>query len=291
MAKEVAIITVTYNPNISELTSNVLSYLNQVGLVNIVDNSDNIILQEEVKLAFEKYKNVVVITLGKNYGIAKAQNIGFNYLMQKGFQYFVEVDQDSVLPKNYIDNILESYINLKKTNRNIAGVGPLAVSKGNGSIYMFKHTKKQKNCFEVSETLSSGFLTTKSVIDLVGERDESLFIDLVDWEWFWRAKSLGLKIFIDSKLKIIHSLGLGHKNFFMFKAGIPTPIRHYYQYRNSLILMTKSYVPFLWKLKRITIHLFKPILIILFYDKKLVRLKYMYLGVKDYMKNKQYGKQ
>jgi rhamnosyltransferase len=80
-------------------------------------------------------------------------------------------------------------------------------------------------------------------------------------------------------------LGRGHKNFLFFKIGVPDPIRHYYQYRNSIILSRLNYVPVKWKLSRFIIHIFK-LVFFLFYDQRLIRLKYAIKGIKDGLFNK-----
>jgi rhamnosyltransferase len=41
--------------------------------------------------------------------------------------------------------------------------------------------------------LSSGFFYSREVIEKIGLKNEDLFIDLVDWEWCWRARSKDTK--------------------------------------------------------------------------------------------------
>lgn len=247
-----------------------------------MDNSDDKYKQRLLKGLFTNKNNIHIITLGDNYGIAYAQNIGIQYAMKKGFEYFIEMDQDSKLPENYVKDIYISYRNLDVKYNKIAGIGPKAINKEDGSSYNSSFIGIK----EVDITLSSGFFFTKKAFDSVGTKDESLFIDLVDWEWCWRAKSKGYKIFIDSTIKIDHMLGNGHKKIGCLKIGVPSPIRHYYQYRNSLYMMMKDYVPLGWKIKRFMIHLFKPMMYILFFDKKISRLKYLNQGIVDFFKNK-----
>lgn len=275
---KIAIITVTYNPNIYELENNLKTYLKQSPLIVIVDNSTYTKDQRQIMSLMNIYDNIHVLTLNDNVGIAKAQNIGLKYVLDKGYIYFIEMDQDSQLPENYVENIYNSYLSILP-NKNIAGIGPIAINKEDNSSY---HNRNNSNkIIEVDKTLSSGFFTSKQAIELVGYKDEELFIDLVDWEWCWRARSKKLKVFVDTTLNIQHLLGEGHKDFYFFKLGIPSPIRHYYQYRNSLLLSMKGYVPLRWKIKRLIIHILKPIFFLAFYDKKLERLKFMCKGILD----------
>jgi len=195
------------------------------------------------------------------------------------------MDQDSELPENYVNTLYNSFKKLTVLHELIAGVGPLSKNKNNDDIYLFNQNNNEE-IIAVSETLSSGFMTSAKVYKLVGKRDENLFIDYVDWEWNWRAKSKNLTTFVDTNLIINHMLGDGHKSIFIWKVGIPNPIRHYYQYRNSFILLKYSYVPFIWKLKRIIVNIVKLLIYVLFFDQKIKRFKYIYLGIKDFFMNK-----
>jgi rhamnosyltransferase len=288
MHTKVAIIIVTYNPDIKELNNNISSYVFQSDLIVIVDNSTDKKIQNSIKNTFNTFANITVITLEDNYGIAKAQNIGLKHAIENGYEYFIEMDQDSELTDNYIKNITKSYTSLLDSVGLVAGIGPIAVNKKDNSKYHNRDTST--HLIEIDKTLSSGFFLSKEALHRVGFKDEILFIDLVDWEWCWRAKSKGLKVYVDTTLTINHLLGEGHKNFYFFKLGIPLPFRHYYQYRNSLILSFRSYIPLDWKIKRMAIHLIKPIFIIFFYDKKFERFKYIIRGVLHGISTRRRGK-
>jgi len=274
-----AIIVVTYNPNIDDLRININTYINQSEFLVIVDNSDNFEKQKSIVESFNNYKNIHTISLKCNYGIAYAQNLGIKYAVDNGCEFFIEMDQDSQLPLDYVKNIYNSYVSLTNQGYKIAGIGPIAFNKNDNSLYHSRNTKS--DLIEVEKTLSSGLFTTLEALKDVGFKDETLFIDLVDWEWCWRARSMGYRIFVNKDLRIPHLLGEGHKNFLLFSIGIPSPIRHYYQYRNSIIVSKLKYVPLEWKIKRFFIHLFKPIFYLLFFDRKLDRLRFIFYGIRD----------
>ncbi|MGE0052420.1 MAG: glycosyltransferase family 2 protein [Arcobacter sp.] len=279
MNEKIAIIVVTYNPNINELKSNINTYYKQSGIIILVDNSNSIEISTSVIDTFKNYNKMHIITLGNNYGIAYAQNVGIKFAIEKNYKYFIEMDQDSKLFENYVQHIYSSYVAIQKKGNKIAGIGPIAFNKKDNSQYHSRNSNSE--IIEVDKTLSSGFLTSLEAINTVGLKNEDLFIDLVDWEWCWRARSLEYKTYVDTKLKLPHMLGEGHKNFLFFKLGIPAPIRHYYQYRNALLLNKMKHVPFKWKIKRTLIHLLKPILFFCFYDKRIERFKYIIKGIKD----------
>ena len=158
---KIAIVVITYNPNLEEFKHNIKSYINQVPLIVIVDNSTNKNIQNEIKSISNEYNNIFIITLGDNLGIAKAQNIG----IEQNFDYIIEMDQDSCLPNNYVNDIFESYKILESQDNKIAGIGPLAINKETKEIY---HEVEDSSTFliEVSQTLSSGFFIPKKSFEI-----------------------------------------------------------------------------------------------------------------------------
>lgn len=282
--KKVSIIVTAYNPSIDSFKRNLQSYFDQVEMVVICDNSDIPEVQEQVCLLAGKFKNVILLSMGGNVGIAAAQNFGVNYAIKSGFEYFIEIDQDSILPSDYVSKIFISYSEAMSQGCNVAGIGPLAVRISDGFIYHGRG--KKKGIIPVDKTLSSGFFFSKNAFEKVGQKDESLFIDFVDWDWCWRCKQFGLTVYVDTGLRINHMLGGGHKKIFLWEFGMPAPVRHYYQYRNSFYLLFRSYVPFTWKLKRIVINIIKLPLYSFFVGDGKVRRKYIVKAFKDVFKKK-----
>lgn len=274
--KSVAIILTTYNPDIVSLKENIYSYTLQASIIIVCDNSDNYEIVSQIERLCSELDNTLYLSMSGNKGIAYAQNRGVDLAISKGFYFFIEMDQDSKLPNGYVYSILSTYFLLTNNNIAIGGVGPIAKSKSQNFIYD-EHQSDNGIKF-VDKTLSSGFLYTKSVYQLVGGKDESLFIDYVDWDWCWRARSLKLSIVIDNSIEIEHMLGDGHKKILGFYVGLPSPIRLYYQYRNALYMMQRDHVPFLWKLKRLFISLLKVPFFTVLADRRKERLKYISQG-------------
>lgn len=283
----VAALTVTYNPDFELLLENIQSYSKQVSLVLVVDNSQELYSQNKINSLTEHFGNVVVIQNGANLGIAKAQNIGVKYIMESGsIDFIIEMDQDSRLVDSYVLDILYSYKRLSLVQKNIACLGPVAINSTNGEVY--DGYQMNKGVFKVDKTLSSGLLIEIDSLRKIGLKEEKLFIDLVDWEWCWRAKKLGFATYIDTNLHIFHSLGERHIKFLKFRIGVPQPIRHYYAFRNSLFLLLKPYSPIKWKSTIILLLLFKIIIYPFILPNGRQRLSFMVKGLKDFMRSK-YG--
>jgi len=275
---KVCIIVTVYNPDIPSLNANLLSYANQAASLVVCDNSDNEAFRRRVIAVLEDFSNAIYLSMDGNIGIAAAQNRGIGHGIALGYEYFIEIDQDSKLPSNFVEEISSSYLRLVEEGHAVAGIGPVAV-RDDGFVYDGQETNGR--IVSVDKTLSSGFFFTKSAFERVGPKDESLFIDYVDWEWCWRASQYGLTTYVDRAISIGHMLGDGHRRIFGFNVGLPAPIRHYYQYRNGLRLLRRRYVPLPWRLKRALIMAFKlPVYAYLVGDGA-SRRKYMFKGVID----------
>ncbi|MGE6821318.1 glycosyltransferase family 2 protein [Pseudomonas soli] len=279
---KVSIILTTYNPNVSELRENLRSYSGQVDYVVLTDNSDCSERQADVARLCAEFTNVSVNPLLTNAGIAVAQNRGMTQAQSLGSEFVIEMDQDSRLPQGYVDKLMTRFAELDQKGIKVGGIGPLAVRKDSDEVY--DGLSRAEGVIEVEYTLSSGFLMRFDAIEAVGPKNEDLFIDFVDWEWCWRSRRQGYRVFVDTTLEISHMLGDGHKKLLGLNIGMPSPIRHYYQFRNFIYLLGKPFVPFKWKVKYSAIMLAKLCLIPFIFDRKAKRLRYALLGIKDAMR-------
>ena len=279
----VAAIVTTFNPNLDRFKKNLRDYAYQFDLIIICDNSTLVDKQVALISLKREINNVVVLQMKGNVGIAAAQNIGIHYAINQGFQYFLEIDQYSSLPDNYVDKIRKSFLSSVEVGSRIAGIGSLPI-RADGFVY--GDYERNSGIIPVDKALSSGFFFSKKSFDIIGDKDETLFIDYVDWEWCWRARFVGFEIFIDTNIHMLHLLGEGHLKLLFLNVGIPAPIRHYYQYRNSLRLFFYKHVPFKWKLERAFINMFKMIIYSLCFKDSQVRRHFILMGLKAAIQKK-----
>lgn len=261
---DVVYLIVTYEPNQEEFLENLSLNINSASHIIIVDNSFR---NESIKFVKSlKKSNISIIQNLENKGIAEAQNLGINKFFELKYEYLLQLDQDSSISEKSLYLLLEYYRkNISKFN--LAGVGP-----GN------PNTKSK----EVREIKSAGLLLKKDVIKKVGLFQSDLFIDLVDYEWCWRAKNKYNYKFHEVPCELNHQLGDNFDLFGLFEISIPSPIRHYYQVRNSLKLIFTFKAPLFWSLLRIPIILFKFILYPILLPSGKLRFKYMIAGFEDF---------
>lgn len=110
----IAIIIVLYYPE--ELNFLKLLHLSEKPEnqnIIIIDNTPNPLTDLTI------YKHLHYIPLYSNQGIAKAQNIGINKAIELNCTHIIFFDQDSIITKKYIENILSEYINIERKIGNL----------------------------------------------------------------------------------------------------------------------------------------------------------------------------
>ncbi|MDN5093706.1 glycosyltransferase family 2 protein [Aliarcobacter butzleri] len=270
-------ILVAYNPIIEELNQAVDSLKKQTDIVIVCNNSD-------YDVGFE-YEQVKVFNFGENLGIAKAQSIGMKWAFENGADFILQMDQDSIPNDDLVVKLLECYEELSQSGYKIGLVGSQNYDKDSlkDSIPKIDKGNLLKNIkyIKINQLISSGTIISKECYDVVGGMDDDLFIDAVDYEYCWRAIKQGFIVIKNLDAKIAHKFGNGTKRIFGIEIIIPSPIRHYYQYRNLLLLITRTYVSNYWKITNFGKQFLKLIFLPLIFDRKKERFMYICKGIKD----------
>ena len=258
-AGKTAAVMVLYNPDWDVTTRAINMLLPQVDHLCLIDNSPD----ADHSARFKENPDISYFPLGRNAGIAAAQNVGVGRISKMGYDYILFSDQDSEAPLDVVEKLLTASEELESRGVRVAAVGTRAFNKVTGTIYRenSKHVDNDNKrgeqmrqiCSDLDVTeyysvRSSISLISTRVMKEVGEFDESLFIDGVDHEWCWRAwHKSGRRSFIVEKARIDHMLGEGDREVMGEKVSIPSPFRVYYQFRNYLWLRKRKYVPSYWK--------------------------------------------
>lgn len=276
---KVAALIVCYDPEPLSFVEFIQSLTDQFALLVVVDNSEDITIKRSLEDLLPENDQMRILFLDHNIGIGAAQNAGSQICLEEGCDYIVELDQDSRLESDYVEGLRSGFYEAMSSNR-LAALGPVALDRDTGEPY--ESTVSATRPFTVNTTLSSGLMVSSEALQLIGAKDESLFIDLVDWEWMFRARNKGFKIMIDPRVKLTHKLGENHTHVAgLARVGTPQPFRHYYAFRNYLLLCHRGYVPLGWKLKYLIINLLKLICYPLVMGEGKTRLRYMLRGIRD----------
>ncbi|WGE31934.1 glycosyltransferase [Actinobacillus genomosp. 2] len=272
MKEKFSCIVVCYNPDNSVL-DNLKSYISYVGKVIVVDNSN----VDNSQLFSSLSEDLIYIPLYKNTGIAYALNIGVEKSKELGYEYIITMDQDSSFATNLVD-VYSHYI----SNYPIDQIGALS------PVYItdrgFNRTSKEE--FEqIKITMQSGSMFFADKFDVIGFFDNDLFLDVVDWEYFFRIYTLGYKTIQCNKAILKHAPA---ETLTLFKikgktigVGVASPVRYYYQIRNLLwcVLHKKSF----FMVKTIA---YKFIKILCLFNNKKQYLSFAYMAIKDAFNNR-----
>lgn len=281
--KKIYSILVAYNPQGDELSLAVDRLKTQTDIVIVCNNSDY-----DVEFDDEKVK---VFNFRDNLGIAKAQSIGMQWAFENGADFILQMDQDSIPSEDLVQKLLLCYTELTNKGYKVGLVG--SQDFDNDTKILSKpvidksENIKETNYYIVPDILSSGSLIPKNIYELIGGMDDDLFIDIVDFEYCWRIRDSSYLVIKNREALLGHKLGVGNvKLFGIFVINIGAPFRHYYQYRNILMILKRKYVPVYWKISQLV----KLVIKLFFYPLGLSdgneRRKYMLLGIKDFFKKK-----
>lgn len=254
----VCAVIVTYHPDPAGLARLLDAVLPQVSEVVVVDNGSAV----DVAALLTDH-GVTVLPLGGNLGVAAGFNRGIVWAEERGCTQILLLDQDSVPEADMVARLQDVLVDLTALGEQVAAVGPLACDPQTGHAVGFGRMGPVRFCFVGTEDgqqavpadflISSGSLIPVTTLRRIGGMDEGLFIDLVDTEWFLRAAAAGLRAYGVPAALLHHGIGdcTAQLHIGGMKVGSlhqHSPLRHYYIFRNSMLLSRRTYVPWRWVL-------------------------------------------
>lgn len=248
-------VVITFNPFLEQFLKNFEAIANQVDRVIIVDNSDDIICQNNLLEYFNEADNVTFVQPRENLGIAYAQNIGFLCAIKTGADFIITFDQDSSVQQGLIKTLYKEYTRIAETGINVACIGPSVINERNNSLYekYFKNSKKINNSsYSVKSIISSGTLYNVDIFSLIGFNKSEWFIDSIDIEWCYRARYLGYHVIMTTATAMSHNLGSHDVKLPFGKSiNVGSAFRLYYVYRNWIFSLREPQFGLKYKIKLI----------------------------------------
>lgn len=268
---------VSFNPDLKRLEDNVKSIEHQVEYVLLVENGSK--NQEEI-LSFlkEKFPKLWVIINTNNQGIA----IALNQLLEKsrnlGGKWLLTLDQDSISPDNLI-SAYKNYLDMEK----VAMICPRIIDRNSKMTVEHKDDGKNVPFVEVDRCITSATLMNTDAANEIGNFDDKMFIDYVDFEYCIRLRKEGYKILKVNETELLHELGnTVIKSLFGKKIQVlnHSPFRKYYYIRNIVYTYRKhkDVLPRFYCVKPIVVMYIKTLF---FENNKKEKLKKMYQGFLD----------
>lgn len=234
-------IVILYNPEEQSVLKNIKIISSNTNYCYVIVNSCDVKILDQIS----RIEGVVIINNNMNIGLSKSLNIGLKEVMKSNSEGVILFDQDSLPSELFFENIIACYQNLLKSNESVGAVG--------GLIHDDKKNAITENIVspttEVDVIITSGCLIPLTTIKKVGLMDETFFIDYIDYEWCFRARSMGYKIFVSNNSILYHNLGDNLVGFLNMKKPIhDNVIRHYHIIRNQLIIVCRKYIPLRWRI-------------------------------------------
>lgn len=291
MTDKIGALLVTFNPNIPKLKESLNRIINQVSKVIIVDNgSNNISSIKKLSVQLE----IKLLDLKKNYGIAGAQNRGFEFFFKNNFKWVLTLDQDTMVP---FDTVKKMRASKKFKDSSTAILAMKYYDPSWKPAQIKRATEKQKETeTQKWRIISSGNLVRTDIWNLVDGFDEWLFIDQVDFDFNAKVILAGYKIWQVNNLIMEHEIGKSIKKkpvltmMLLFKPNEfildHSPMREYYIARNTIVYSKRySSHPDLEKFKT---NLFHEIIMtrkILLYQKpRIKKIQASWRGIVDGIK-------
>ena len=218
-------IIVVYNPKVDLLVKDICSFIKNVDLLIIWQNS---VLSDDVREYISSLGNIIFAGNGINQGIPTALKFALSYAIKNGYDYLLTMDQDSVL-ENF-DNYKNTVI--KKNQEKTCIVG---------AYQTFLESKLSEDIFsEYKWVITSGTIFPIRLLNEIGGFETSFFIDTVDIEVCIRARKYGYKCYICRTGKLIQKYGVKHTIKMLNKTinyVVYSPDRIYGIFRNLTMLL------------------------------------------------------
>lgn len=282
MSHSVAAVVIAFNPDGAQLRQLIEVLLPQVDYIVVVDNASNVDPSGcWADLATDKIR---FVRNSANLGIATAQNIGIKRSEELGAEYVLLMDQDSIPAGDMVSKLLAVIQNQSTP----ACAGPRYVDDRQNNPPPFLQIKglrlkrwwtSELPVVPVDYLIASGCLIPMAVLQQVGGMREDLFIDYVDIEWGLRAKCAGYQSYGCFDAHMQHSLGDNPVKFRGRQLPIHSPLRHYYHFRNAVLLYKEPWIPLNWKIVDVWRLLLKYGFYMLYATPRLEHTKMMTLGM------------
>lgn len=194
-------------------------------------------------------KKIFYIKNKINLGCGLGHNPGYKFCLKNNYEYIARIDNDMIVPKNVILNLVQRLEN----NKIIGAISPKVMFQNNPKIIWFGGTeignnlKFQKECsnFLCKKKDSSkfkGLIETDAVVGCAsvmrskllkktGLSDPDFFYGEEDIELSQRFRKFGVKLYVDLNQKIYHSVSYTVNNNWAKTI--------YYNYKYRLLLISK----------------------------------------------------
>lgn len=258
----VCAVIVTYNPEL-EVVGRLFRALNEQACdFVVVDNhSDNASALRRELEGLPHARQQLFQT--DNIGQAAALNLGMEAARALSQPLVLLFDQDSTVPEGFCAGLLRAWDEARNDAPGaVAAVGPRLQDPVSGRRIPFRRfqhlldrkehpAQTSRQLLHADFLITSGCLIAQDALAKIGPMRADYFIDNVDLEWCFRARSLGFHLYGTDHAVLHHRIGEASANLLVRKGLVVqhSALRFYYSTRNRLHLRRQPYAPLVWRVK------------------------------------------
>ncbi|HLY33178.1 MAG TPA: glycosyltransferase family 2 protein [Jatrophihabitantaceae bacterium] len=283
----VCAVLVTYHADPNTLRTAIKAVRPQVDALVIVENSPADAGADSVT-----GHDAVVLPQQGNIGLAAAQNAGIAWAREHRHTHVLVLDHDSIPAADMVDVLLAAERDLSAHTK-VAAVGPRFHDPREDRDAPFVRVAfpRSRKIWCVGSNpyvrcdflISSGALISIAVLDEIGDMDDGLFIDNVDMDWSFRARSKGFELYGVCAAAMRHELGDAREPVLGGRARVVRhgPQRLYYIMRNRVELYRRPYTPRVWIAQDVIRIPVKFLIFAVLVGPRLRNVRYMVRGLVD----------
>ena len=245
---EVCAVLVTFHPD-EGLPARIERVLLEVAALVVIDNgSDEAALGMLRRLSADP--RIALVLNFANLGVARALNLGIARAGSMGYAWVLLLDQDTVVDPGMLNAMIGLRAAYPAADRlAVIGAGFRDVNTGET-----RTAGAAEAWEEVESVITSGSLIALATHAAVGPFREEFFIDYVDSEYCFRARSQGYRVIKTRRALMSHAIGAAsrHSIFGVDKwTSNHSPDRRYYIARNDTAMLRDygHYAAGLWAAK------------------------------------------
>lgn len=219
---------------------------------------------------------------GTNQGLGPALNRGILRAKELGADHVILFDQDSTPGTQTVTQLLRLCRSAQQRLGDRCAVGPTHVDDVTGSRTESRRAGRAiSDLHDVTCLPTSGLLFPLREINADALFASDLFLDLVDFEWCWRQRRDGWRFLRADDVELVHRFGIEERRCAGWRFHVPAPYRHYFQFRDTLRLVWRPYVPAYSRWRLTCILPIKMLVYPLVLDHGAERLRWMVRGMRD----------
>jgi GT2 family glycosyltransferase len=187
------------------------------------------------------FPDVEVIALGENRGWAGGNNVGLRLGLERGFEYMLLLNNDTVLRADALQEMLAAAAavgapcllhpvihDFDDASRPQLLPGPAPATPDAAA----RRLAERHEVVEIDWAYGACLLIPAALARRIGLLDERFFLQLEEQDYFRRAVAAGMHSYCALRARILHKESVSF-------GGRVTPNKTYYQVRNSLLLAEK----------------------------------------------------